>query len=257
MKIALFSDFHFEFGASWRPPRKFDADVVVLAGDCCVPGRGGEDTLKDFLDVLAGRQVILVAGNHESYGSLPPSEVRSVLRALCTQPDRHYLDNEGIILGGVSFFGGTMWTDFNKGDPAAMSAALQGMNDYVHCVDENGDLWTPETTRLMHGEFVEKLRDWARKPCNGPRVVVTHHAPIANPQGELDCGDWLAPAFITGDGEALVREIKPDLWCFGHTHETWTTQMGPTKLVANQAGYPVYGRYNEAAFDPLGMVVTL
>jgi len=40
------------------------------------------------------------------------------------------LHDEEVSIGGVNFFGGTMWTDFNGGDLHAMETARSQMNDY-------------------------------------------------------------------------------------------------------------------------------
>jgi hypothetical protein len=38
--------------------------------------------------------------------------------------------DEEVSIGGVNFFGGTMWTDFNGGDVRAMETAQDQMNDF-------------------------------------------------------------------------------------------------------------------------------
>ncbi len=45
-------------------------------------------------------------------------------------PHVKLLLDEEVRIGGVNFFGGTMWTDFNGGDLRAMETASSQMNDY-------------------------------------------------------------------------------------------------------------------------------
>ena len=60
-------------------------------------------------------------------------------------PQVIFLQNEHITIGGVSFFGGTMWTDMRGGDTAAMHQATW---DFVALPGQNVVI---DPTRMAHG----------------------------------------------------------------------------------------------------------
>ncbi len=122
MRIITYSDLHLEFGSAWELPPQADGDVMILAGDFI--------TLKDYdpLDRLLRRwkkPVLYVTGNHEYYTQRPMNEEEEIYKAWLADyhPYVHLLRDEAATIGGVHFFGGTMWTDFNGGDVLAMEAA--------------------------------------------------------------------------------------------------------------------------------------
>jgi Icc-related predicted phosphoesterase len=47
----------------------------------------------------------------------------------------------------------------------------------------------------------------------------------------------LSPAFVS-DLSALIEEFQPAAWVFGHTHHNIDEQVGSTRIVTNQRGYP-------------------
>src|SRR5699024_10693183 len=129
MKLRILSDLHIEFHPFVIPPLADDAQtVLILAGDIGVIRRHEE--LAQFLKQAAAQffAVVYVLGNHEYYAGL-------WLQALDTLgswnlPDNvHVLEREAVAINGVLFAGTTLWSDFEKADPAAMQAA-NAMNDY-------------------------------------------------------------------------------------------------------------------------------
>jgi predicted phosphohydrolase len=129
MKIALYSDLHTEFVAGSHlkgylsPLLKTDADVVVLAGDIASGRTNVKDVLKAFSD--AYKHVIYVAGNHEYYGS--SLEIFDDIGQL---PDNvHFLNPGSVRIDGVTFIGGSLWTNF-RNDPFAMLSAKSMISDF-------------------------------------------------------------------------------------------------------------------------------
>ena len=172
-------------------------------------------------------------------------------------PDVRVLQNEGIQVGGVNFFGGTMWTDFDSGDAMAKRRARGMMNDYARIRTSSGIGLTPEDTVVLHEQFVTELRVWFDLPLVGPRVVITHHAPTLNPKSRYK-GSELQPAFNSLDMEALILAHQPVLWLYGHTHECDDHMLGQTRIVSNQSDYPeARGRFECADFDLAGRVVAV
>src|SRR6202158_3107264 len=110
-------------------PPDANGDVMILAGDIV--------TLRDYepLDPILRKwkkPVLYVTGIHEYYTRRPMNEEDNRFKAWLE--DRHphvkLLLDEEVSIGGVNFFGGTMWTGFNGGDFPGMAPAPPQMNAY-------------------------------------------------------------------------------------------------------------------------------
>jgi hypothetical protein len=178
MKVLTYSDVHLEFGRNWHPPRNIDGDVMLLAGD--ITSFKTYKPLKFFLRFW-DKPVIYIAGNHEYYGTnMEPAERVAVEWISQKLPNVHYLKNSAVEINGVHFFGGTMWTDFD-GNLHCMDFAERSMNDYRQIRTDKTKRLKAEDTLKFHEEFVINLKDWLAQNLKGPRVVISHHAPIEEP----------------------------------------------------------------------------
>ena len=102
-----------------------------------------------------------------------------------------------------------------------------------------------------------KLCDWLDKDMSGPRVVISHNAPLINPRTKYR-NSPLRPAFNSLDIVAFIKERQPALWVYGHTHECDDQTMDGTRIISNQLGYPTFsGGFECRDFDPLGFPVDL
>lgn len=237
-------------------PPDTEADILVLSGDIL--------TFKDLAPLTSlldswSKPVIFVSGNHEYYAAPPIAEVEQTFRVWLKehQPNVRFLQNESVSVDGIHFFGGTMWTDFNGANPLAMQTAKQQMNDFRLIRTVPGKLLTPEDTVSMHKVFVEALLQWFETPLDGARVVITHHAPVRNPQTQYG-NSPLQPAFNSLDMVAVIEKFQPALWIYGHTHECDRQNIGETLIISNQRGYPRDTRGFEChGFDMNGALVEL
>src|SRR5436190_945167 len=125
MRLRVLSDLHLEFGDSGFPDA--DADVVVLAGDIHM-GRAGRQWIRQQ---FAGKPVIYVLGNHEFYRHAIP-ELTEILKRDTDGSHIHVLEDSAVELGGVTFLGCTLWTDFRlaRDREYAMRSAEDIMSDY-------------------------------------------------------------------------------------------------------------------------------
>lgn len=247
MRLWILSDLHLRHGE--RLPPVPDADVAVVAGDLCEGVAMAAAQLAD--EVRPRMPVIFVPGNHEFYGSAMNIELvagRRVADALGV----HLLDDGIAKVGGATFAGASLWTDYRAdGDHrrgAAMAAASGGMRDHVRIAESFEPAWRPFRPKdaLVRHEasraFLEALAD-DRPP--GPLVVVTHHAPSAaclDPRFE---GDPLNPAFASAL-DPLVERLGADLWVHGHVHAGVDLRIGRTRVLCNPRGHPG----ENPAFDP-------
>jgi predicted phosphodiesterase len=247
MRLHILSDLHLEFGA-FEPP-EVEADVVVLAGDTDRGLRGAAWARGAFQD----RPVVYVAGNHEYYGKALPKLTNQLREA--NDEALHFLEQETVELGGIRFFGCTLWTDFRlTGNPglARMTAELR-MNDYrkIRVSPQYRKLRATDTIQLHH-----RSREWleaaAQRGETRDAVIITHHAPSARSLEPGYEADALSPAYASTLDE-LIGASGAKLWIHGHTHRPVDYTIGGTRVLSNPRGYvdePAPG------FDP-GLVVEI
>ena len=248
MKLHILADLHLEFGPVEIPTT--DADVVVCAGDVHTGTRG----LGWLKSRFPGKPVIYVLGNHEFYHHALPA-LTEQLRRDAEGTQIHLLENQAVELGGYRYLGCTLWTDFElRGNgQLAMLVAQDRMNDFrmVRCSTTNRTL-RPDDTRRVHAESVAWLKRELTVHNPDRTIVVTHHAPSARSELRAHANSLLSPAFAS-DLDVLVAESGVPLWIHGHTHHNVDYQLGSTRVLTNQRGYP---SENCVGFDP-GMVVEL
>jgi predicted phosphodiesterase len=254
MRINTYSDLHLEFGSACTLPHEASGDVLILAGDII--------TLRDYdpLDQLLQRwkkPVLYVTGNHEYYTQRPMNEEDDKVKAWLagTHPHVKLLQDEEVTIGGVNFFGGTMWTDFNGADQRAMEIARSQMNDFRLIRNPDQSPFKPIDSVALHQNFVSKLLIWFGKDMSGPRVVISHNAPVINPNSKFKDSP-LKPAFNSLDMVEVIENYQPALWVYGHTHECDDQMIGKTRIISNQLGYPDrYGGFECKDFDGAGLAV--
>lgn len=255
MRLLVMSDIHLEFGTFSLPDDLPELDVAVFAGDVARPITGSIKWIdKQRRGPLRGRPAIFVPGNHEFYGD----ELRSALRAglaLAQGCGIHMLAPGCVTIGGTRFIGSTLWTDYSlfQNPAGAMNVARRGMNDHslIEIAEDNRRRpFTPEDAAGLHRIDVSELTRYLAEPFDGPTVVVTHHAPHPGSVRPIYRNDPLAPAFAS-DLSAVIQRFQPELWIHGHDHGSHDYQVGETRILTNQAGYPRRdGSRENRDFDP-------
>jgi predicted phosphodiesterase len=251
MMIHLYSDLHLEFNHGWTLPKDLPGDVVILAGDILT--FNNFNRLVRFLQTW-DKPVIFVPGNHEYYTktSMGQAAKKFNIWLAKTLPHVILLTDAAISLGGVHFFGGTMWTDFDNLNEIAMAYAKNSMNDFLLVHTAPHKIFTPEVSVVLHKKFKKKLIEWFESDLIGPRIVISHHAPVIGAHTQFE-GSPLVPAFNSLDMLPLIEKYQPDYWFYGHTHECDEQQVGKTKIISNQRGYPRgVGHYECEGFEPDG-----
>lgn len=256
MKIKLWSDIHLEFTDSSVPIERDGADVLILGGDICTT-RNIEDYLPFFEKCAATfPHVIYIAGNHEHYGNRIDGATGSVNRMsveLRHLKNLFVLDGDAVEIDGTYFWGGTLWTDCNKGDPLTLQEMRGGMNDYRR-IQNGARKLTPEDTIEEHCVYRRKLESFLADVNDGkPCVVVTHHAPSKlslHPRYQTDY--HFNGGYSSDLSELMLRHPEIKLWTHGHTHDSFDYKVGETRIVANPAGYPLsaFGRRSEGRENP-------
>jgi len=238
MRIHLLSDLHLECSNSqfkgYTAPS--DCDVVVLAGDIHPGNLGLLWAGMAFCD----KPVIYVAGNHEFYGKRCLHHHYKKMADKAKELDIHFLQNDSVIIDGVRFIGGTLWTDFNLygNQPLAMLDANMIMNDYTQIIQDNNtnQKLTSSTILNEHKTTLNYFVDELNKEFDGKTVIVSHHAP-----SEISCfpeyrghiWNMLYASHLDG----LMHNYDISLWLHGHTHCSRDYMINNTRVLVNPRGY--------------------
>jgi Icc-related predicted phosphoesterase len=265
MRIAVCSDLHLEFGGLILRNMD-DADVLILSGDICVAKdllelgspMSKSESIHDFFKNCSDefKHVIYIAGNHEHYHGDFRDTLRDLKYNLHYLQNLYILDKEKVTLEGVTFVGGTLWTDMNGEDPMTLHAIGSMMNDF-RCVknsnkkvsfrDANGQFheraakFSPEDTVEDHRKMVNYIRHVVEGKHDQKFVVVGHHAPSRLSTHPKYQNETLMNGGYSSSLDFFIEshpQIK--LWTHGHTHETFDYVVGETRVVCNPRGYIGY-----------------
>jgi len=266
MKIALCSDLHLEFGDIILKNTE-NADVLILSGDILVaedlrktarfvemtaeemdvalyqtPHR--TESAKRFRDFLSRvslefPHVIYVAGNHEFYRG-KWNETIEVLRAECARYENiYFLECDTKVIEDVTFTGGTLWTDCNKGDPLTLHGLSGCMNDFGVITNDAAGFTKLRPIHTVHRH--EKTKGYIKNVLDnteGKVVVVGHHAPSALSVHVRFIRDTIMNGGFYSDlSEFILDHPKIVLWTHGHMHDPWDYMIGDTRVVCNPRGY--------------------
>jgi predicted phosphodiesterase len=233
MRLWILSDLHLEFGP--LELHQVQADVMILAGDEHLGVRG----LAWLQDRWPNLPVVYVPGNHEYYGEAMP-RLTEKLRAKALASQVSVLHDDVVVMGGVTFLGATLWTDFGLGGDPVLGRREAGevMNDYRRI------RVSPSYRRLQLADPAaehRRSRGWLEarlaEPAPGPVVVVTHHAPSVLSWGQ-NWGQEAVGAAYASNLDELVAQSGAALWVHGHIHRAADYSMGGTRVICNPRGYP-------------------
>ena len=270
MKIAVCSDIHLEFGTISLENTE-GANVLILGGDICVAKDlnkrdeyaimdrfGRSEACHQFFQECCARfpHVIYIVGNHEHYHGDFRNTIKHLRDNLGYLVNLHILDKQMVQLGGVSFIGGTLWTDMNKEDPITLLHMTGMMNDFrcimnsnrvVNFKDHEGKFATrtakfsPDDTVVDHKEMLEYIRIMIEGKFEQKFVVVGHHAPSKASTHPRYADEVIMNGGYSSDlSEFIMDHPQIKLWTHGHTHEDFDYMIGSTRIVCNPRGYDVY-----------------
>jgi DNA repair exonuclease SbcCD nuclease subunit len=248
--LRLASDLHLEafsgrtaekLADDFLPKDERDADsVLVLAGDISsIP-----DQLVDFIREVEDRfiRVVYIPGNHESYrhnfqkwnafvNDVFPKSLKNTV----------FTDLESVRcydIDGVRFILGTLWGDGGK-DLQEQSMVGRYLNDFrligFHKNDEIRNFRVSDMMELNRQQKA-KIQEYLEQEWFGPVVVVSHHLPsysLCHPRFGTECSGGFASAC----DDLIDDRCSPDVWCFGHTHDSMDSVIGLTRVVCNPRGY--------------------
>ena len=230
MKIQIASDLHLE---NWhldlpQPVYQFEPDrrrdLLILAGDITTGSRQwGMPFIRRELGISP---VIFVPGNHEYYHATK-QDVDSFWRSYAdAHPGFHYLNDETVEIGGLTFYGAEWCSDF-WGDPM-----------HYHYERDIADFWlTRDWSTTRHVEEFRRVTDNMASLAGKVDVVITHFPPTLEAIDQALYKDSALNPYFINDCDWLVRCLKPALWVSGHTHSPFDYRVGDTRVVINPCGY--------------------
>jgi len=263
MKVALCSDLHLEF-QDINIQNTEGADVLILSGDILVaedlhnhpevhpmdpvniPNLGRRQAMalrfRDFIKRCSFQfpHVVVIAGNHEFYHGRWKDTIQHLRDEYSKFPNVYFLEQDFKVIDDVTFIGGTLWTDCNKGDPLTLNALSGIMNDFrVIRNDEKAYIkLKPENTVDRHRQTVGYFKTVLADRKDSKVVVVGHHAPTFNSVHEKYRNEQLMNGGYASDlSEFILDNPQIVLWTHGHMHDPCDYMVGTTRVVCNPRGY--------------------
>ena len=230
--IAVVSDIHLEFRdyGYILPSVENESDtILVLAGDIS-PAKTVHlhtDFFNDCVDRF--KDVIYIMGNHEHYGG-NFTETYDHIRKFLPE-DIHFINNDWVIIDGVKFVCGTMWSLIPDEDYAYVK---QNLSDY-YVISNFDRKFIPFDSSIEFNKFIKFLLNEVNP--DEKTVVVTHHAPSYKSVADMYLGDRLNCAF-SSNCDDLIGELKPNVWIHGHHHSSSYYMLHDTRVICNPVGYP-------------------
>lgn len=244
MRIALASDLHLNFADL---PEAFfsnidDADILVLAGDIVESCK-----IHRFEHVFQRltqeyNKVFMVSGNHEFYNNGYQRSRREMQEMAAKFSNLWFMDDSAQILSDdIVLVGGTLWTDYNKGDPQTKHIATNYLNDFkcIRVESKGYRKMNPNDCYSWHTRTKQYICSVAREHRDKKVIVVTHHAPsyqsihpnYRDQKHESGC-------FASDLSKLILDEESIVLWMHGHTHCPLSYVIGQCRVECNPRGYP-------------------
>ena len=278
MKIKLVSDLHLEF-SDFNIQNTDNCDVLILSGDIMVAtdlhdhphmdygmysnvnleglGRRQQTALRfrDFLNRCSFQfpHVIYVAGNHEFYHGKWTQSLKTLSDECAKFPNVYFLEAGCKKINDVTFIGGTLWTDMNKGDPLTLHAVRDMMNDF-RVIKKDLEGYTnlkPHDTVLRHRHMLDYIKSVVAERPDEKFVVVGHHSPSFQSVHEQYRSETLMNGAYHSDlSEFILNRPQIKLWTHGHTHHPFDYMIGETRVVCNPRGYENDGYSEDTGWNP-------
>lgn len=253
MKFQLASDLH---GANdvYHGVHGGDKDTILL-----LPGDIHEVKRKTAYREMIGdycsrfKQVILVPGNHEYYGSNIHKTHQKLDEISIDFPNfwayTNNIDHEPFLCeqDGQYYLivGGTLWTDFDAGNPLTKFDARTKMNDYKHIRHGSpSEPWkrkfTPDDAEFFHFEMKKYLKEQIEKyrqsHYNLKVIVMSHHAPSFGSVSPEYISDDMNGCYCS-NLDYYIMDLNPDVWVHGHVHSSHDYMIDSTRILCNPRGY--------------------
>lgn len=251
MRCHYMSDLHLESQDFGQALPK--GDVLIVAGDLChaacldparadLYARRQRERVLRFADAARSNfaHVLVIAGNHDHYDGVFEDTIATLRRELTGFT---ILDDEAIEIGGVRFFGTTLWSDFERGSEASLNKARKGAGEFFFVRTRSGEpvagilpKLRPEDALRAHAKALAALQA-AASDSRSPMVVISHHAPSLKGLNPLHVGNGLDGAYASNLDDMIAGLQGVPVWVHGHTHIRRAYRIGATRVLSNCRGF--------------------
>jgi Icc-related predicted phosphoesterase len=278
MKIKLVSDLHLEF-SDINIKNDQACDVLILSGDIMVAQDLHDHIAADFSPYSNGAladlgrkiqrvarfrdflkrcsfqfpHVVYVAGNHEFYNGKFYAGIDYLREECAKYPNIYFLECDTKVIDDVTFIGGTLWTDMNKGDPLTMHAIEGMMNDFRIIRNDRREYarMSARDVTTRHARTLQYFRSVLAEQHDRKFVVVGHHSPSFQSVHEIYKNQYLMNGGYHSDlSEFIMDHPQIKLWTHGHTHHPFDYVIGETRIVCNPRGYEADGYNEDTGWNP-------
>lgn len=251
------SDLHLEFGPFHIPELPTDHEtILLLPGDIHVGSRMFQN---DWLINLSKRfaYVLMTLGNHEHYKGSIDRTGNKIREQIAKQnlTNVHLLEDEVFVIPDTNWkvFGGTMWTDYYRGNPVTMYNAERVMNDFKKIRTQKYERRLTANFLIgQHIQYKEKLKAELAKDDGLNVIVMSHHAPhsmSSNPMYLNNPKDYHDNACYFSDvSELILDHPQIKFWFHGHMHNNSDYMIGDCNVRCMPRGY--HGVELNDDFDP-------
>ena len=259
MKIRLVSDLHLEFG-DCDISNNDKIDVLIFGGDIMIaedihdfdeddPGiinlgkrQQSARLYRNFLRRMSDQfpHIIYIAGNHEFYHGKWVQNIQDLRDECAGFANVHFLERDSVMIDGVLFVGGTLWTDMNRGDPLTLHSVVSMMSDFMIIRNDAKGFrrLSAMDTVDRHMQTKGYIKTVLEQNPDTPTVVVGHHAPTHLSTHPRYANDTLMNGAYRSDlSDMILDHSQIRLWTHGHTHEDFDYMLGATRIVCNPRGY--------------------
>ncbi|MBK3398062.1 metallophosphoesterase [Methylobacterium sp. IF7SW-B2] len=273
MRIWILSDLHVD-ASPWTPPAGLTCDLALVAGDVA------DGLCRRAIPWLAenvvprARGTVYVPGNHDFWRTRLPDEIAAAREASIIAGIRMLDCGQAVSFEGIQFIGATLWTDYRITGNRSMALSTAGdrqggMRDHrlIQGRDARGTPapFRPLAAEALHLQHRGRIERALAEPWDGPRIVVTHHAPHPRSLLHGEVREMIDAAYASDLTDILEGPHAPDLWIHGHIHRSVDYTVGRTRIIANPRGHDTSHRRRDGvwvqelenpAFDP-GLILEL
>lgn len=242
MKLRIISDLHLDINRDFelKEMEGEEEQVLLIAGDVA-PLRNS--VAWNYVHELSERfkKIIIIPGNHEYYGDFlnnPSEPAKANINSLPFNVSFRLTPEKSSLLGinKIGIVMGTLWTDYDNGDPVAIQMIQNSMNDYRAIYEPHGrSLATPRLIMDEHEKQMRRFRDLMDTTPESFIIGMSHHAPTWESVNEKFVGSPINGAFVTN---ALSLLADANIWIHGHTHASMDYySITGTRVICNPVGY--------------------
>ena len=222
-----------------------EADIAVILGDV------SDDGLKNIewcgKHIIPHMPVIYVPGNHDFYNS-DLHEIDIQARELAKKNNIIYLNKDTVIIDGIRFIGGALWSDFRvngfKDDLSEEENIARNIEvakkktDFkkIFICKKTSQNITPYDTAEIHKTTRDFFQKELSQKFDGKTIVLSHFSPLKDSTMEEFEKSPTHPSYAS-DQSDVVTKYKPEMWLFAHIHGFFEKNIHGTKFACNPRGY--------------------